>query len=131
MKILIVLLLLLSVGCATTTSPSSSALISSSAQSNQQITSSSIASSISSSSSTSALLELTLEELKQFDGKGGRKAYIAVEGIIYDVSGNLNWFRGNHNGYEAGRDLTLEIDTLSPHGRSKLLDVPKVGRIKR
>jgi predicted heme/steroid binding protein len=131
MKILIVLLLLLSVGCATTTSPSSSALISSSSQSNQQITSSSIASSISSSSSTSALLELTLEELKQFDGKGGRKAYIAVEGIIYDVSGNLNWFRGNHNGYEAGRDLTLEIDTLSPHGRSKLLDVPKVGRIKR
>jgi predicted heme/steroid binding protein len=132
MKILIVLLLLLSVGCAATTSPNSSALISSSTQSDQQqITSSSVASSISSSSSTTALLELTLEELKQFDGKSGRKAYIAVEGIIYDVSGNLNWFRGNHNGVEAGRDLTLEIDTLSPHGRSKLLDVPKVGRIKR
>ena len=108
MKIFIVLLLLLSVGCAATTSPNPSSSV----------------------SSTTILLELTLEELKEFDGKGGRKAYIAVGGTIYDVTGNLNWFRGNHNGFEAGRDLTEAMDTQSPHGRSKLTGLPIVGKIK-
>jgi len=108
MKIFIILLLLLSVGCAATTSPNPSSSV----------------------SSTTILLELTLEELKEFDGKGGRKAYIAVGGTIYDVTGNLNWFRGNHNGFEAGRDLTVAIDTQSPHGRSKLVGLPIVGKLK-
>jgi predicted heme/steroid binding protein len=138
MKIFITLLLLLSVGCATATTPNASSSISSSSQNDQQITSSSISSvptsSVSSapasSSSSSALLELTLAELKQFDGKGGRKAYIAVGGTIYDVTGNLNWFRGNHNGFEAGQDLTAAMDNESPHGRSKLVGLPIVGRIK-
>ena len=149
MKILIVLLLLLSVGCAATTSPVTSVSIASSIKSDQQITSSSVASSSVSStpasssvtsssvsstpvssSSSSNLIELTLEELKQFDGKGGRKAYIAVGGTIYDVTANLNWFRGNHNGFEAGRDLTVAMDTQSPHGRSKLAGLPIVGKIK-
>ena len=138
MKIFITILLLLSVGCATATTPNASSSISSSIQNDQQITSSSISSvptsSVSSapasSSSSSALLELTLAELKQFDGKGGRKAYIAVGGTIYDVTGNLNWFRGNHNGFEAGQDLTSAMDNQSPHGRSKLVGLPIVGRIK-
>jgi predicted heme/steroid binding protein len=135
MKILIVLLLLLSVGCAANTTPNTSVSISSSIQSDQQITSSSVASSSvsstpTSSSSSSNLIELTLEELKQFDGKGGRKAYIAVGGTIYDVTGNGNWSGGNHNGFEAGRDLTEAMDTQSPHGRSKLASLPIVGKIK-
>jgi predicted heme/steroid binding protein len=111
MKILIALLLLLSVGCAAPASPHISSNTSETA------------------SSTTELLELTLEELKQFDGKGGRKAYIAVGGTIYDVTGNLNWFRGNHNGFEAGRDLTVAMDTQSPHGRSKLTGLPIVGKL--
>ena len=135
MKIFITLLLLLTVGCATATTPNASSLVSSSSQNDQQITSSSVASSSvsstpASSSSSSALLELTLAELKQFDGKGGRKAYIAVGGTIYDVTGNLNWFRGNHNGFEAGQDLTAAMDNESPHGRSKLVGLPIVGKIK-
>jgi predicted heme/steroid binding protein len=135
MKIFITLVLLLTVGCATATTPNASSLVSSSSQNDQQITSSSVASSSvsstpASSSSSSALLELTLAELKQFDGKGGRKAYIAVGGTIYDVTGNLNWFRGNHNGFEAGQDLTAAMDNESPHGRSKLVGLPIVGKIK-
>jgi predicted heme/steroid binding protein len=153
MKIFTVLLLLLSVGCAANISPSSVAPISSSVQSDQQITSSSVASALPSSSvssapapssvasssvssapvsssSSSTEIELTLEELKQFDGKGGRKAYIAVGGTIYDVTGNGNWSGGNHNGFEAGRDLTEAMDTQSPHGRSKLAGLPIVGKIK-
>lgn len=135
MKIFITLVLLLTVGCATATTPNASSLVSSSSQTDQQITSSSVASSSvsstpASSSSSSNLLELTLAELKQFDGKGGRKAYIAVGGTIYDVTGNLNWFRGNHNGFEAGQDLTAAMDNESPHGRSKLVGLPIVGKIK-
>jgi predicted heme/steroid binding protein len=149
MKIFIVLLLLLSVGCAATTSPNPSSSISSSAQTDQQITSSSVASSSvssipasssvasssvssipASSSSSSTLLELTLEELKQFDGKGGRRAYIAVGGTIYDVTESGFWSSGNHNGFEAGQDLTAAMDNQSPHGRSKLVGLPIVGKIK-
>ena len=28
----------------------------------------------------------TLDELKNYDGKEGRKAYIAVDGVVYDVT---------------------------------------------
>ena len=28
----------------------------------------------------------TLDELKNYDGKEGRKAYIAVDGVVYDES---------------------------------------------
>lgn len=123
MKIIIAVILLLSVGCTTSnqsTSQSNSNNITSSVNNSQQITS---------SSGNIELIELTLEELKQFDGKNGRKAYIAVDGFIYDVSRSFRWFNGNHNGYTAGRDLTLEIDTVSPHGRSTLTEVPLIGRL--
>ena len=122
MKKLTLMMVLLLVGCAT--NPSSS---SSTSTPNQMMTSSS---ETAVSSSQAQMIELTLEELKQFDGKNGRKAYIAVDGFIYDVSGSFNWFLGRHNGYEAGRDLTFEIDNISPHGRSKLEQVPQIGRIK-
>lgn len=75
-------------------------------------------------------LELTLEELKSYDGKDGRPAYVAVDGIIYDVSKVDAWVNGEHNGNVAGNDLTDVIKNRSPHGISVLGDVPQVGRIK-
>ena len=74
-------------------------------------------------------LELTLEELAKFNGKDGNPAYVAVDGIIYDVSASPAWKNGGHNGFEAGKDLTNEIKTISPHGVVKLENVPEVGRI--
>ena len=76
------------------------------------------------------LIELTLEELSEFDGLEGRPAYIAIDGDIYDVTDNPNWRSGHHNGYYAGNDLTEEIKNISPHGVSKLKAVPMIGRIK-
>lgn len=76
------------------------------------------------------LIELTLEELAQFDGKEGRPAYIAVDGDIYDVSKVSRWRNGQHNGFTAGNDLTEEIKAISPHGVSKLKTVPMIGRVK-
>lgn len=75
-------------------------------------------------------LELTLEELKQYNGKDGQPAYVAVDGIIYDVSEVEAWPAGEHNGNEAGNDLTDVIKDRSPHGVSVLDNLPQVGRIK-
>ena len=77
-----------------------------------------------------AKLELTIDELAQYNGKDGNPAYIAVEGVIYDVSDVLQWKDGEHNGFSAGNDLTEEIKTISPHGVSKLQGLPVVGTLK-
>lgn len=76
-----------------------------------------------------AQLELTLEELAAYNGKDGNPAYIAVEGVIYDVSGSSRWKQGEHNGFNAGQDLTEEISSISPHGASVLSRLPIVGKL--
>lgn len=72
-------------------------------------------------------LELTLEELKAFDGQDGRPAYVAVDGVIYDMSNSNLWKNGQHNGFQAGQDLTDVIKNQSPHGVKNLERVPKIG----
>ena len=61
--------------------------------------------------------------------KNGNPAYIAVDGVIYDVTDVPQWNGGGHNGYFAGNDLTEEIKTISPHGVSKLNGIPVVGTL--
>ena len=77
----------------------------------------------------SGMLELTLDELKQYDGKNGNPAYVAVDGIIYDMTNVAAWRNGDHNGYTAGNDLTDIIKNKSPHGVKNLEGVPVVGKI--
>ena len=74
-------------------------------------------------------VEMTAEELSAFNGKDGQPAYVAVDGVIYDVTEVSFWKNGDHNGFEAGRDLTEEIKTISPHGISKLKGLPIVGSL--
>jgi predicted heme/steroid binding protein len=69
----------------------------------------------------------TLEELAEFDGKDGARAYVAVQGVIYDVTDLPRWKGGTHNGYDAGQDLTDIIINKSPHGLSTLERATKVG----
>ena len=75
------------------------------------------------------VLQLTLEELSQYDGQNGNPAYIAVDGVIYDVSNVSFWAGGQHNGFTAGADLTDAIKNVSPHGVSKLSGLPVVGEL--
>ncbi len=77
----------------------------------------------------STMLELTLDELKQYDGKNGNPAYVAVDGIIYNLTNLAKWSGGNHNGYSAGNDLTDIIKNKSPHGVRKLEGVQIVGKL--
>ena len=81
------------------------------------------------STTDSAMLELTLDQLKAYDGKNGNPAYVAVDGIIYDVSNVAKWKNGEHNGYSAGNDLTDIIKNKSPHGVKNLEGLPVVGKI--
>lgn len=75
-------------------------------------------------------LEMTLEELAEYDGTNGKRAYIAVDGIIYDVTDSDYWQDGSHNGFQAGQDLTREIKEVSPHGVKNLERVERVGKIE-
>ncbi|MEA4913906.1 MAG: cytochrome b5 domain-containing protein [Christensenella sp.] len=74
-------------------------------------------------------LELTLDQLKQYDGKNGNPAYVAVDGVIYDVTNVKAWKNGDHNGYSAGNDLTDIIKNKSPHGVKNLEGLPIVGKL--
>jgi predicted heme/steroid binding protein len=75
------------------------------------------------------LLQMTVEELAQFNGKDGAKAYVAVDGNVYDVTGNRKWLDGNHEkGMSAGRDLS-EFISGAPHGKDILKQFTIVGKI--
>lgn len=75
-----------------------------------------------------SLPTFTASELAKYDGTNGNPAYIAVDGIVYDVSNVAEWKGGSHFGrYQAGKDLTDAIKQDSPHGVSKLASVPVVG----
>ena len=51
----------------------------------------------------------TVEELAKYNGKNGAKAYVAVGGIIYDVTAISKWSGGNHYGITAGKVLDKEF----------------------
>ncbi len=77
--------------------------------------------------SMSGDMTFTADELAKYDGTDGNPAYIAVDGVVYDVTDVPQWREGLHNGFTAGRDLTEEIKTVSPHGLSKLTGLTVVG----
>ena len=82
----------------------------------------------SSSSTQSNAQTFTLDELAQYDGKNGNDAYVAVDGIVYDVTNAAKWQNGNHYGVQAGTDCTTAI-SRSPHGSSVLDGLLIVGTL--
>lgn len=73
--------------------------------------------------------EFTLEELATYDGSMGRPAYVAVNGIVYDVSLEKTWAGATHFGLVAGKDLTGAFQGC--HGNLEVLrNLPKVGVLK-
>jgi len=71
--------------------------------------------------------EFTLEELAIYDGANGRDAYVAVDGIVYDVSKEATWGGGTHFGLYAGKDLSSQF--MGCHeGMIEILNkLPKIG----
>jgi predicted heme/steroid binding protein len=75
-------------------------------------------------------LELTIQDLAYYNGRDGKKAYVAVDGIVYDVTNSSKWTGGSHfGGATAGRDLTAAMDANPSHGRENLSRVPRIGII--
>jgi predicted heme/steroid binding protein len=70
--------------------------------------------------------KFTLDELRKFDGKEGRPAYIGYKGKIYDVSESSQWIDGDHLGHAAGEDLTEQMD-IAPHAEDVLERMKVVG----
>lgn len=74
--------------------------------------------------------QFTIEELQKYDGANGKPAYVAVDGIVYDISLSPPWGGGTHFGLYAGRDLTKEFKACHDGDIKILNDLPKVGQLK-
>jgi predicted heme/steroid binding protein len=71
----------------------------------------------------------TLDELSGYDGKDGKKAYVAVDGNVYDVTEIAPWKGGTHfGGAHAGADMS-DFITRSPHGKKVLEKLTQVGTL--
>ncbi|QGU96611.1 hypothetical protein GOM49_17310 [Clostridium bovifaecis] len=69
-------------------------------------------------------------ELAQYTGRNGKPAYIAVNGIVYDVTFEAAWAAGTHFGLTAGKDLTAQFNSC--HGIQGILDkLKKIGVLKQ
>ncbi|USK57392.1 cytochrome b5 [Cytobacillus solani] len=71
----------------------------------------------------------TIGELATFTGKNGRPAYVAVNGIVYDVTNNRAWAAATHFGLIAGKDYTQEFASCHAGQQSILATLPVVGRL--
>lgn len=69
----------------------------------------------------------TKETLKKFNGKDGTHSYIAVNGIVYDVSNLKEWESGNHKNTATGIDLTKNFIN-SNHASDVLSQLKIVGK---
>ena len=66
--------------------------------------------------SASPLPVFTAKTLKTYNGKNKQPAYVALNGLVYDVSKVPQWQGGRHYaGMVAGTDLSGHIQD-SPHG---------------
>ncbi|RVU70954.1 MULTISPECIES: cytochrome b5 domain-containing protein [Lactobacillus] len=70
----------------------------------------------------------TREELAKFDGEDGREAYVAVNGVVYDMTGNPHVKASAHHGNLAGQDITEAI-MRSGHGDKVMAHLKVVGKL--
>ncbi len=76
------------------------------------------------------MLEISLEELAEYNGKEGKPVYVAFDGKVYDVSGSTLWKTGTHmRRHRSGVDLTVDIGG-APHGPEVFDQFPQVGVLK-
>lgn len=84
---------------------------------------------ISSNTNHTTQRTFTLEELATFNGEGGNPPYVAVNGIVYDLSSKPIWRQGNHFGLKAGKDLTAEFQRCHQGILTRLQQLPQVGTL--
>ena len=71
----------------------------------------------------------SLAELKAFDGKEGKPAYVALNGKVYDVTKSKLWKTGRHmDRHLAGDDLSTSLIN-APHSQEVFMKFPIVGEL--
>lgn len=70
----------------------------------------------------------TLSELSQYTGANGTTAYIAVNGVVYDVTNTF--VNGKHQGLQLGGTDATQAFASSPHSASLLSTLPVVGSLE-
>ncbi len=70
----------------------------------------------------------TLEELAMYNGQDGMAAYIALNGVVYDVSAVPQWMEGMHGQQMAGTDITEAFTTVG-HNDDRYKELPVVGTL--
>jgi membrane-associated progesterone receptor component len=73
-------------------------------------------------------MNISLEQLSKYNGKNGNPAYVAVEGIVYDVTDNAAWGAATHFGLIAGKDLTEQYKSCHA-GQQILTNLKRIGKI--
>ena len=72
----------------------------------------------------------TLEELSQYNGLSGNPAYVALYGLVFDVSNIATWGGGTHFGLFAGTDTTPLARACGFHNPGAIMRImPAVGRL--
>jgi predicted heme/steroid binding protein len=61
------------------------------------------------------------ETLKPYNGLNGQPAYVAVNGLVYDMS--REFINGEHYGYSAGQDLSQSFRAKHPNSFLKKVSV--------
>jgi predicted heme/steroid binding protein len=76
---------------------------------------------------------ISASQLSRNDGLEGRDCWFAVDGDVYDATGNPQWQNGEHTPSrgqaKCGQDLT-EALTSSPHGERVLFQLDVVGQLR-
>ena len=70
--------------------------------------------------------KFSIDELRSFDGKDGKPAYVGYKGKVYDVTGSDMWGDGDHMGHVAGLDLTEDME-IAPHADDVMEKMKVVG----
>lgn len=77
-----------------------------------------------SSPQANAVRVFTAAELARYNGRDENPAYVAVNGIVYDVTGSAAWGGATHFGLAAGNDVTGQF--ASCHAGQPVLSKLKV-----
>jgi predicted heme/steroid binding protein len=78
---------------------------------------------VSETSETTTSTIFTASTLKNYNGLNGTPSYVAVDGIVYDMSKTFK--NGNHQGYKAGQELSTSFH--NQHPETFLNGLPIVG----
>jgi len=75
--------------------------------------------------------EFTTEELSTYNGINGKPAYVAINGVVHDMSKITAWRDGTHFGLFAGKDLSTEFMECHQGMQLLLNMLPQAGILKK